>query len=119
MNGEILKVETAEELSGSRKEIERLTRDRNLKEVENRELIKKITKLDMENYYLKKREATLTALEKSLPQRIKNYEKKKAPKEVIKELEFLNNMLMMEKERILNKEVEEENETAEINKKRG
>ena len=45
MNGEILKLETAEELSGSRKEIERLTRDRNLKEVENRELIKKITKV--------------------------------------------------------------------------
>lgn len=119
MKGEILDIETVEELAENKKEIERLKRDKNLRELENKELIKKVAKQDMEIYYLRKREATLTALEKSLPQRIKNYEKKKAPKEVIKELEFLNNMLMMEKERILNKEVEEENETAEINKKRG
>ena len=33
---------------------------------------------------------------------------KNAPSEVIKELQFINDMLMMEKEKLLNKEVEDE-----------
>ena len=101
MKGEILDIETVEELAENKKEIERLKRDKNLKELENKELIKKVTKQDMEIH------ATLTALENSLPQRIENYKKKNAPNEVIKELQFINDMLMMEKEKLLNKEVEE------------
>ena len=108
MKGEILDIETAQEMAKTEKELERLKRDKNLKELENKELIKKVAKQDMEIYYLKKREATLTALENSLPQRIENYKKKNAPNEVIKELQFINDMLMMEKEKLLNKEVEDE-----------
>lgn len=90
------------------KEIERLKRNCNLKELENKELVKKVARQDLEIFSLKKREATLTALEKSLPQRIKTYKKKNAPKEVIQELQFISDMLMLEKEKILNKEVENE-----------
>ena len=90
-------------------EIERLKRLLKLREMENKELIKRNIKLDTDNYYLKKRDNTLTALEKSLPQRIKTYKNKNAPNEVIKELQFIADMLMMEKEKLLNKEVEEWN----------
>lgn len=108
MKGEILDIETVEELAENKKEIERLKRDKNLKELENKELVKKVTKQDMEIHYLKKRNNTLTALENSLPQRIENYKKKNAPEILIKELQFINDMLMMEKEKLLNKEVEDE-----------
>lgn len=108
MNGEILDIETVQEMAKNEKELERLRRNVNLKELENKELVKKVTKQDMEIYYLRKRDNTLTALENSLPQRIENYKKKNAPNEVIKELQFIADMLMMEKEKILNKEVEDE-----------
>ena len=62
MKGEILDIETVEELAENKKEIERLKRDKNLKELENKELIKKVAKQDMEIHYLKKRNNTLTAL---------------------------------------------------------
>lgn len=107
MKAEILNITTVQKMTKDEKELERLRRDKKLKELENKELVKKITKLDMEIYYFKKREKTLTALENSLPQRIENYKKKNAPSEVIKELQFINDMLMMEKEKLLNKEVEE------------
>ena len=69
MKGEILDIETVQQLAGDKKEIERLKRNCNLKELENRELVKKVAKQDLEIFSLRKREATLTALEKSLPQR--------------------------------------------------
>lgn len=108
MKGEILDIETVQEMAKNEKELERLRRNVNLKELENKELVKKVTKQDMEIYYLRKRDNTLTALENSLPQRIENYKKKNAPNEVIKELQFITDMLMMEKEKLLNKEVEED-----------
>lgn len=112
MKGEILDIGTAQELAENKKEIERLKRNCNLKELENRELVKKVAKQDLEIFSLRKREATLAALEKSLPQRIETYKKKNAPKEVIQELQFISDMLMFEKEKLLNREVEE-NETKE------
>lgn len=108
MRGEILDIETAQEMAQNEKELERLRRNVNLRELENKELVKRVTKQDMEIYYLRKRDNTLTALENSLPQRIENYKKKNAPNEVIKELQFIADMLMMEKEKLLNKEVEED-----------
>lgn len=108
MKGEILDIETVQEMAKNEKELERLRRNVNLRELENKELVKKVTKQDMEIYYLRKRDNTLTALENSLPQRIENYKKKNAPNEVIKELQFIADMLMMEKEKSLNKEVEDE-----------
>ena len=109
MRGEILDIETVQEMAQNEKELERLRRNVNLKELENKELIKRVAKQDMEIYYLMKRDATFTALEKSLPQRIEAYKKKNAPELVIKELQFIADMLMMEKEKLLNKEVEEWN----------
>ena len=103
MRGEILDIDTVQEIAKNEKELERLRRNVNLKELENKELVKKVTKQDIEIYYLKKREATLTVLERSLPQRIETYKKKNAPNEVIKELQFIADMLMMEKEKLLNK----------------
>lgn len=96
-------------MSSNEKDLERLRRNVNLKELENKELVKRVANQDMEIYYLRKRDNTLTALEKSLPQRIENYKKKNTPDEVIKELQFISDMLMMEKEKLLNKEVEEWN----------
>lgn len=109
MRGEILDIETTQEMAQNEKELERLRRNVNLKELENKELVKRVAKQDMEIYYLRKRDETFTALEKSLPQRIETYKKKNAPNEVIKELQFISDMLMMEKEKLLNKEVEEWN----------
>lgn len=108
MRGEILDIETVQEMAQNEKELERLRRNVNLRELENKELVKRVTKQDMEIHYLKKRDNTLTALENSLPQRIENYKNKNAPNEVIKELQFISDMLMMEKEKLLNKEVEED-----------
>ena len=88
--------------------IERLERLLKLREMENKELIRRNIKLDADNYYLKKRDNTLEALEKSLPQRIKTYKSKNAPELVIKELQFIADMLMMEKEKLLKKEWEYE-----------
>lgn len=108
MRGEILDIDTVQEMAHNEKELERLKRNVNLIQLENKELIKKVAKQDIEIYYLRKRDATFTALEKSLPQRIANYKKKNGPNEVIMELQFISDMLMMEKEKLLNKEVEED-----------
>lgn len=87
---------------------ERLERNLKLKEIENKALIKKNVKLDSENYFLKQRDKTLTALEKSLPQRIRAYEKKNAPQILIMELQLISDMLMMEKEKIFDQEAQDE-----------
>ena len=90
-------------MSYATNKIERLERLLKLREMENKELIRRNIKLDADNYYLKKRDNTLEALEKSLPQRIKTYKSKNAPELVIKELQFIADMLMMEKEKLLKK----------------
>ena len=105
MKGEYLSLVTAYKSHA----YERLERDRNLFKLENQRMIKEIAKLQQENEYLKKRDKTLTALENSLPQRIATYEKNNAPAPVIQELEYISNMLLLEKEKLLQKEeVEEE-----------
>ena len=105
MKGEILSLETAYRSSA----YERLERDRNLYKLELERMTKKEAKARQENEYLKKRDKTLTALENSLPQRIAAYKKNNAPAPVIQELEYISNMLSMEKEKLLQKEeVEEE-----------
>lgn len=110
MNGEILSLETAKELTENEKIIERLTRDRNLYVMENARLTKLNDTKDQRISYLEKRDNTLTALEKSLPQRIETYKKKNAPEVIIKELQLLSDMLSLEKEKLMEKEVEENEE---------
>ena len=88
--------------------LERLERDRNFYKLKNQMVEKELDKVKQENEYLRKRDKTLTVLEKSLPQRIAAYKKKNAPAPVIQELEYISNMLMLEKEKLLQKEEQDE-----------
>ena len=77
----------------NQKQIERLKRDRNLLILENKRLIDKIANYEKESIYLNKKNETLSALEKSIPQRIENYKSMNAPECIIKELELWQDML--------------------------
>lgn len=79
--------------------LERLIRDKNYYELEFKQQLRKIVKLEAENSYLKRRDKTLTALEEALPQRIAKYKENNAPAPVIMELEYISNMLAEEKNR--------------------
>ena len=111
MKGEILDIETVEELAENKKEIERLKRDKNLKELENKELIKKVTKQDMEIHCLKKIKEILELTEIYLPHRMKQISDKNDSRceYAVLELKKLSDAITMEKEKLLNKEVEDEN----------
>ena len=102
MNGEILSIDTTQKLA-------RLERDKNLFKIQlDAEKIKN-DKLMQEVEYLRKRDKTFTALENSIPIWIDDFEKKNAPKIVIREIEYLGNMLAEEKEKLLkNRGVEDE-----------
>lgn len=88
------------------RKIERLTRDKNLLLLENKRLIEKVANYEKESAYLNKRNATLNALEKSIPNRIETYKSKNAPDYLIKELEMWQDMLSMDKEKSLEHEEE-------------
>lgn len=88
--------------------IERLIRDKNYYELEFKNQLKKMAKMEAEISYLKKRNKTLTILEESLPQRIAKYKENNAPAPVIMELEYITNMLAEEKVRLLQKEEQED-----------
>lgn len=100
MESEVLVIEPANKMSENDKKIERLTRNKNLFEKQLQLLQKKYDRLEQENHFLKRREATLTAIEESLPQRIEKYKLKKAPTILIKELELWEDMLQAEKEKV-------------------
>lgn len=106
MNGEILSIKTARKVTS----YERLVRDRNYYEMEFKQQLKKMAKIEAENEYLKKRDKTLTILEESLPQRIAKYKENNAPAPVIMELEYISNMLAEEKAMLLQKEEQEDEE---------
>ena len=110
MKGEILDIETVEELAVNKKEIERLKRDKNLKELENKELIKKVTKQDMEIHYLKKIKQIQELIENYLPHRMKQISDKNDSRceYAVLELKKLYDAIAIEKEKLLNKEVENE-----------
>ena len=110
MKGEILDIETVEELAENKKEIERLKRDKNLKELENKELIKKVTKQDMEIHYLKKIKQIQELIENYLPHRMKQISDKNDSRceYAVLELKKLYDAIAIEKEKLLNKEVENE-----------
>lgn len=89
-------------------EYERLKRDRNRLKMELKMQIMKTVNILAENEVLRKRNETLTALENALPQRIAKYKEMNAPAPVIMELEFINNMLVKEKIKLLEKEEQDE-----------
>lgn len=103
LRGEILSIKTIEKMTKTERELEKAKRAKNIIELELVSLKKYYEKLLKEVEYLREREATLTAIEKSLPQRIKTYEEKNAPLVLIKELELWENMLEEEKEKLLQK----------------
>ena len=88
-------------------EMERMKRDKNFYQMRLKMSQLEYDKLKMEYDYLKKRNATLTALEKSLPQRIETYKQKNAPDIIIEELTLLHNMLMEEKNKLLENDDEQ------------
>jgi len=90
-------------MSRTEKELIKAKRTINKLQLEFVSLRRDYDELLKEMDYLRKRDATLTAIEKSLPQRIKIYEEKNAPLVVIKELELWENMLKEEKEKLLQK----------------
>ena len=110
MKGEILDIEIVEELAGNKKEIERLKRDKNLKELENKELKKKVAKQDMEIHYLKKIKQIQELIENYLPHRMKQISDKNDSRceYAVLELKKLYDAIAIEKEKLLNKEVEDE-----------
>ena len=107
MKGEILSIETVQEITETKRIIERLTRDKNLCQIENKELVKKVTRLDMENHNLSQ---MLEKLETYLLHRMKLISDKNDSRYsfAVLELKILSDALIFEKEKLLNKEVEED-----------
>ena len=97
-------------MSSSKKELERLRRNVNLREIENKELVKKVTKQDMEIHYLKKIKKIQELVENYLPHRMKQISDKNDSRceYAVLELKKLYDAITMEKEKLLNKEVEDE-----------
>lgn len=109
MRGEILSLETVQKISNLEKKLLRAERDKNLAQMELKVSEKNNSKIMQEVEYLRKRDKTFTAVENSIPQWIENLKKNNAPLPVIKEIEYLGNMLSEEKEKLLkNSEVEDE-----------
>ena len=110
MRGEILDIETVQEIAQNEKELERLRRNIKLKELENKELIKKVTKQDMEIHYLKKIKQIQELTENYLPHRMKQISDKNDSRceYAVLELKKLYDAITIEKEKLLNKEVEED-----------
>ena len=88
--------------------LERLERDNNFYRLENHRLIKELTKLEQENDYLKKRNKVLEMVEKYLPQRIATYKKKNGTEFIIQELQLLADALEYEKNKLKEKEYEQD-----------
>lgn len=108
MRGEILDIETVQEMAKNEKELERLRRNVNLRELENKELVKKVTKQDMEIHYLKKIKQIQELTENYLPHRMKQISDKNDSRceYAVLELKKLSDAIAIEKEKLLNKEVE-------------
>lgn len=110
MKGEILDIETVEELAGNKKEIERLKRDKNLFELEKKRLEKELDKVKQRVTYLEKINTSFQLVESYLPHRIKQILDKKDIRYdyAILELKKLSDALQFERKKIENKEVENE-----------
>lgn len=110
MKGEILDIETVEELAENKKELERLKRDKNLTEEKLKRLEKKFDILEQRNNYTEKITKILETVESYLPHRIKQISGTKDSRYdyAILELEKLSDALKFERRKIENKEVEDE-----------
>lgn len=95
MNGEILSIETTEN-------IERLKRDKNLLVLENTNLKKKIDKLEQQNSFLIQGERILQTVEMYLLQRIEKLKENNVNYLIIRELEQLSKALEEERRYVNN-----------------
>lgn len=95
MNGEILSIETTEN-------IERLKRDKNLLVLENVNLKKKIDKLEQQNSFLIQGERILQTVEMYLLQRIEKLKENNVNYLIIRELEQLSKALEEERRYVNN-----------------
>ena len=107
---ENMTLDSINNMSSNEKELERLRRNVNLRELENKELIKKVTKQDMEIHYLKKIKQIQELTENYLPHRMKQISDKNDSRceYAVLELKKLYDAITIEKEKLLNKEVEDE-----------
>lgn len=105
MKGEILDIETAQELAGNKKEIERLKRDKNFAEERLKILQRKYDKIEQKNTFLESRNKILELVESYLPHRINVISNMKDTRYdySILELKKLSDALDMEKEKLENK----------------
>ena len=105
MKGEILDIETAQELAGDKKEIERLKRDKNFAEERLKVLQKKYDKMEQKNTFLESRNKILELVETYLPHRINviSHMKDTRYDYSILELKKLSDALDMEKKKLENK----------------
>lgn len=105
MKGEILDIETAQELAGNKKEIERLKRDKNFAEEKLKILQRKYDKMEQRNTFLESRNKILELVETYLPHRINviSHMKDTRYDYSILELKKLSDALDMEKEKLENK----------------
>lgn len=110
MNGEILSIVTAQELSENKKKIERLTRDKNLEKERLKILQRKYDKMEQRNTYLENRNKILELVETYLPHRINAISNTNDTRYDYASLELkkLSEALVIEKNKLENKEVEED-----------
>ena len=97
-------------MSSNEKELERLRRNVNFKDLENKELRKKLIIQDMEIHSLKKIKQIQELIENYLTHRMKQISDKNDSRceYAVLELKKLSDAIAFEKEKILNKEVEED-----------
>lgn len=105
MKGEILDIETAQELAENKKEIERLKRDKNLAEERLKTLQRKYDKMEQRNTFLESRNKILELVESYLPHRINVISKMNDARYdyAILEIKKLSDALDTEKEKLENK----------------
>lgn len=105
MKGEILDIETVQEMAKNEKEIERLKRDKNFAEERLKILQRKYDKMEQRNTFLESRNKILELVETYLPHRINVISNMKDIRYdySILELKKLSDALDMEKEKLENK----------------
>lgn len=117
MKGEILDIETTQELAENKKEIERLKRDKNLAEERLKILQRKYDKMEQKNTFLESRNKILELVESYLPHRINVISKMNDARYdyAILEIKKISDALDMEKEKLENKgDGEDEREWVQI-----
>ena len=109
MKGEILRIETVQEITGTKNLIERLKRDKNLAETKLERLQKKFDSIEQRNNHLEKINKIFELIENYLPHRMKQISDKNDSRceYAVLELKKLYDAIAIEKEKLLNKEVEE------------